>query len=379
MPIQFNCHACGKLLSVDESYAGKSARCPQCQSICQIPAAQASMNPANPQIEPQYNVTNSAGQTFGPATQSQLETWVAEGRIAAGDMIQQVGMQSQMAASQMFPSLLNVGLSTSYGQPAYGSPTHRPQKQTAKVNRVGPSKNSFKVVTTSFDVIWNNAFSTFKEHWAILMVSLLIPVIPFMVLSFVMNQMIESMVQQGQFLMAGLIYFGFLALMFTVSMYFNCGYAQMSMKLLKGKTASYDLLFSGTNFLTVIGCMIPVWLVSVLPTFVAGIILASMELERPDLVLPIILAINFFSSILASMLWPTFYLALEGRASFPGIYSQALEITVANLGNCILLPFLMAGLYICGLIMCCVGAFPTMTLAILLLPTSYLAMTNQLR
>lgn len=42
MPIEFNCQHCNKLLRVSDESAGARAKCPQCQSIMQIPAGGAS-------------------------------------------------------------------------------------------------------------------------------------------------------------------------------------------------------------------------------------------------------------------------------------------------------------------------------------------------
>ena len=39
MPIEFRCQACNKLLRVPDGSAGKKAKCPDCQTVIQIPAA----------------------------------------------------------------------------------------------------------------------------------------------------------------------------------------------------------------------------------------------------------------------------------------------------------------------------------------------------
>ncbi len=41
MPIDFSCNHCGKKLRVPDDFAGKKAKCPQCQEVVSIPAADA--------------------------------------------------------------------------------------------------------------------------------------------------------------------------------------------------------------------------------------------------------------------------------------------------------------------------------------------------
>lgn len=48
MPVVFSCPSCGKRLSVPDDLAGKSVRCPQCQTVCEAPAAIAVPPPPPP-------------------------------------------------------------------------------------------------------------------------------------------------------------------------------------------------------------------------------------------------------------------------------------------------------------------------------------------
>ena len=379
MPIQFNCQ-CGKLLSVDDAYAGKSARCPQCQTICQIPAANPNagiQQTAAPIAgEAQYYVINASGQSYGPVTQSQLEGWVAEGRVAANDMLQQVGTQSQVAASQMFPSLLNVGIQSSYGQPAYGTPAQQRAPQTARVNRV--AKSSFKVVVPTFEVIWRNAVNTFKPHWGILVAASFI--VGFMngILNWISNFVVDGLMDQGEVGIGIAVNIGFFAISTLLSLYFGCGFAAMTMNLLRGKKADLGMLFTSDALGRTLVCMIPIWIGVVLPPIVAAVICFSVGVETPVMLI-VIASVYFFAILVSSMMWPVLYLSVDNKASFPGIYSTAMQITVSNIGNCIVILILFPVIMIAGALACCIGVIPAGAFLSLLPPTAYLAMTNQLR
>lgn len=52
-----------------------------------------------------WYVRTSDGQTFGPATRAQLDTWVAEGRVAAENYVFCQGWKEWVTASTVFPSL----------------------------------------------------------------------------------------------------------------------------------------------------------------------------------------------------------------------------------------------------------------------------------
>ena len=39
MPIQFQCTWCGKKINAGDAFAGKSAKCPGCGGVVQVPAA----------------------------------------------------------------------------------------------------------------------------------------------------------------------------------------------------------------------------------------------------------------------------------------------------------------------------------------------------
>ena len=106
--IESICSGCGKKLRVAAEHAGRSARCPQCNSIYTVPAAQpgaaspasspaddgspaaggsapetlsAEQTPVTP--APLWSMKTPDGVTYGPVDRDQIERWVAEGRVAA--------------------------------------------------------------------------------------------------------------------------------------------------------------------------------------------------------------------------------------------------------------------------------------------------------
>jgi hypothetical protein len=113
MPIEAKCPGCARLLRVPDEYAGKDARCPVCSTVYRVPErALAAVSTAGEQAsggseafaeilptqsEPaddiiaaedatppdtsRWFMRTPEGQTFGPASRTELDRWVAEGRV----------------------------------------------------------------------------------------------------------------------------------------------------------------------------------------------------------------------------------------------------------------------------------------------------------
>lgn len=99
MPIQVECQACGQKLRVADSHAGKKAKCPKCQQIIQIPAAEGAGT------QDQWHIQTSDGQQYGPISRAELENWVAEGRVDQECQLLQEGWEQWQWADQIFPEL----------------------------------------------------------------------------------------------------------------------------------------------------------------------------------------------------------------------------------------------------------------------------------
>ncbi|NIL97990.1 MAG: hypothetical protein GTO53_09575 [Planctomycetales bacterium] len=68
MPIEFVCPGCQKTLRVADDYAGRSAKCPNCQTVAQVPAAgRPATPPPPPPAPPAAGPAGGAGAEGGPA------------------------------------------------------------------------------------------------------------------------------------------------------------------------------------------------------------------------------------------------------------------------------------------------------------------------
>jgi phage FluMu protein Com len=144
MPIELNCITCGERLRVADSHAGKRARCPKCQGINEIPAANAEHAPQLPNMTPAVLTQTSTekwqlkledGRTFGPVEKMELDRWLAEGRITprsqvmsdrrktwqwAGEVYAALGVPQ---TTQAMPQTLSSGMATgSLPQSGNGNP-----------------------------------------------------------------------------------------------------------------------------------------------------------------------------------------------------------------------------------------------------------------
>jgi len=115
--IEVNCPNCGKHLKAPENMAGKQAKCPGCQQTLRLPVMDSSAAPAatNPNQTKAATATTAAdatwrmatpdGQEYGPVSQSELETWVADGRIDESCQLYHEGWTNWKPAAEIFPQL----------------------------------------------------------------------------------------------------------------------------------------------------------------------------------------------------------------------------------------------------------------------------------
>ena len=104
MPIVTACQGCGQKLSVPDEFAGRVARCPQCKQVYTVPS------PEPPQ--PEYAITSELwlmrsedGKDYGPVAKTELDRWVAEGRVTAASQIRQQGSEQWQPARVLYPRL----------------------------------------------------------------------------------------------------------------------------------------------------------------------------------------------------------------------------------------------------------------------------------
>jgi hypothetical protein len=101
MPIALNCTGCGRPLRLPDSLAGKQAKCPQCRTVFAVPGGR----PAAAQTARGWHVHTAEGETFGPVSRKELDSWAAEGRLTADCQVLQEGDQEWCWASEVFPEI----------------------------------------------------------------------------------------------------------------------------------------------------------------------------------------------------------------------------------------------------------------------------------
>ncbi|MBC8355524.1 MAG: hypothetical protein H8E66_26395 [Planctomycetes bacterium] len=107
MPIETTCPGCDRKLQVGEEHAGKQARCPLCNEIYTVPSLVEAESAANADADPrvQWRMRTPEGQTYGPASKSDLEAWVAEGRVSSDCMLSSDADTNWVNADAVFPAL----------------------------------------------------------------------------------------------------------------------------------------------------------------------------------------------------------------------------------------------------------------------------------
>jgi hypothetical protein len=81
MHVEMACPGCGRKLRVATEHAGKSARCPLCNTIYNVPASASNQESAVP--TEMWQLKTPEGQIYGPVSREILDQWVSEGRVSA--------------------------------------------------------------------------------------------------------------------------------------------------------------------------------------------------------------------------------------------------------------------------------------------------------
>ena len=139
MPIDLQCPGCGERLRVADESAGKNAKCPKCQAVFPVPAAGTSgassstsfgpeprraepvATPAAPPgvsaTGPMWRMKTPTGQSYGPVSRQELDSWVAEGRISADCQVLAEGSEQWQWARDVLPALAAGGGANPNGPP----------------------------------------------------------------------------------------------------------------------------------------------------------------------------------------------------------------------------------------------------------------------
>jgi hypothetical protein len=132
MAIESQCPGCRRTLRVADEFAGQHARCPLCGTIYTVPAAQGLLETVGTALEDSasraevsWRLRTPEGQLFGPVAKSELDQWVADGRVT-GDcelMIESEG--GWRAAADVYPVLSQPGWVAPAGERAVRGTQYR--------------------------------------------------------------------------------------------------------------------------------------------------------------------------------------------------------------------------------------------------------------
>jgi phage FluMu protein Com len=117
--IEVTCTGCGGMLRVGEDSAGKRVRCPKCNEIVYIPVEGRSATTR----EPLWRLRLMNGDLYGPVSRSELDTWVAEGRVTADSQLLPEGSNRWRWAGEVYPQLGSRSTSRSSAATGFGRTT----------------------------------------------------------------------------------------------------------------------------------------------------------------------------------------------------------------------------------------------------------------
>lgn len=108
MSIEVECPGCQRRLSVEDQYAGKTARCPVCSSLYTVPSASGEDPSSEPVAKPEealWRMKTPEGELYGPVNREEIQTWVAEGRVTGECQLLEGENGVWRPAAEVFPAL----------------------------------------------------------------------------------------------------------------------------------------------------------------------------------------------------------------------------------------------------------------------------------
>jgi hypothetical protein len=133
MPIETICQTCARKLRVADEYAGKRARCPQCNTIYIVPGTPAAVT--NDLVQTHYaprpdsdkwQVRTPDGRVYGPVLKRELDEWVSEGRVPAEAYLQRESDPTWQPATALYPHLQSGSGLQASNNPFVDSPAASP-------------------------------------------------------------------------------------------------------------------------------------------------------------------------------------------------------------------------------------------------------------
>ena len=123
MDIETKCTGCGKLLTVAAEFAGRSARCPVCNTIYVVPqppvveapaanlpatdspVAETTVGSPTPPLDSNWFMKTPEGPIYGPVQRIELLRWVRDGRVTHDCQLRPEDKSDWQAADIEFPAL----------------------------------------------------------------------------------------------------------------------------------------------------------------------------------------------------------------------------------------------------------------------------------
>lgn len=389
MSIEFICPQCTKQLRVGDENAGRKARCPQCDTICQIPAAEAEVvelfpttGPKPSSAQQRYFIDSVSGQTYGPVGMAELSVWVREGRLSANCLIRGEHETVGKPAYQYFPSLMgavdrSTGASTAARPASIGNPYDNPTQPgpgnpyLAPAAHAKQSKSRGRIVgqTVSVGDILGHASEVFSQHVGLLVGA---------TLTIMAVGMIDSVLDRISEVIEGPIVVAIFCLGLVLNLiqtWLTIGLVQMTLKMARGKHTSYEELFGGgRKLLPIIGF----YLLVGLPLFAVGLVIFLMMAFSVQFVILCAVVIGLLVLMGWMFIWPCYYLIVDDKAGVFESFGLAFEISIPNLANVIVLVLATIGIFIVGFLALCIGLIFAAPFVSLMWSTAYLMMTGQL-
>ena len=130
MPIQVQCAGCQKEFRVPDKVAGKKIKCPKCTGVIEVPAGEPAAEPQSSESD-QWHVKTGDGDQYGPVSKSELDEWVADGRIDNQDQLLQEGTDQWRWANEVYPDLGGGQEGPPVVEPAANEPPAEPDSTPA--------------------------------------------------------------------------------------------------------------------------------------------------------------------------------------------------------------------------------------------------------
>lgn len=324
MPIELRCPGCSQQLRVPDDAAGKTAKCPKCAALVQIPGA-AAPPPPPPPSTPEWSfgaeAAKPAASPFG-------------------------------AAGNPYSTEPGKGYDSGPVNP-YASPQTLPDKPLAGF----PPTGTLGHQVVSIEDVLNYALKVWQANLGLLVGVTFTVIAINSVLNAILSGIQGVIEQQGEMELAiAVVIIGNLVLN-VIQMFLGIGQAQICLKLARRQPAQFSDLFNGgSRFLPVLG----------------GSILAGVALI-------VGFALCFVPGVILLLyFWPFYYLVVDEKARVLDSFTMAGRITEGNRLTTFLIWLLSVGISLLGVLALCVGLLFALPLISLLWATAYLMMSAQL-